>query len=406
VDDNLIEKYKNEMLQMYFSKAKFSNSKSRPTHTPHENQPYEPPRPDMVPKVDRPPQPGLPPKLEMPPQQQTRQSPPAAQQNSNGSPPQATQRNRNQGMSPTPPVPQKPRNSVMPQRPLPPKEPKNSKISPNAVVTREPEVLEMPPENVTPSGMRNNKATNMPLPAKTGGNFGVSRIPARRGFENRQPIMAPIQRVRQMPNVLQETTDSLKPLASTLPREAEITEMPQITEMPPITDMPQPEITETPSLPPIPTTPLEPRDRMVPTVPIPEVELIEDGLESKGRLIAFVTTLKNLYPVENAKVTIFTGSVENMDIIETKYTDQSGKTEPFILDAPPKSLSLDPQNRTKPYALYNMMIQADGYVDNIHINIPVYDSATSVERTELIFLDAAGSDMGPRIIDESMNYSL
>ena len=128
--------------------------------------------------------------------------------------------------------------------------------------------------------------------------------------------------------------------------------------------------------------------------------------KDKGKLIAIVTTIRSLYPVPNAKVTIFSGDYDNMNIMASAFTDESGRTDPFILDTPSKALSMDSQNQIKPYATYNMLVEADGYIPNIHLNIPVFSSVTSLQNSNLMLLETAGTDKGPRIFDESQKYNL
>ena len=131
-----------------------------------------------------------------------------------------------------------------------------------------------------------------------------------------------------------------------------------------------------------------------------------DAQMDKGRLIAIITTLRSLYPVADAKVTIFTGNTDNMEVIATDFTDESGRTDTFILDTPSKALSLDSANQITPYGLYNMMVEADGYVTNIHLNIHVFSSVTSLQGSNMMLLETAGEDKGPRIFDESQKYNL
>lgn len=125
-----------------------------------------------------------------------------------------------------------------------------------------------------------------------------------------------------------------------------------------------------------------------------------------GRLIAIVTTVRSLYPVPNARVTVFTGALDNMEVLATDFTDESGRTDVFLLGTPSKALSLDSANQTRPYALYNMMVEADGYVTNIHLNIPVFSGVTSLQGSNMMLLETAGADKGPRIFDELQNYTL
>lgn len=125
-----------------------------------------------------------------------------------------------------------------------------------------------------------------------------------------------------------------------------------------------------------------------------------------GGIIGIITSIRSLYPVPNAKVTVFTGNMDNMQVVDTAYADESGKTKEFELQAPPKSLSLNSDNQTRPYALYNMMVEADGYLTNIHLNIPVFSGITSVQRSNMTLFETAGVNKGPQIFDELQNYNL
>jgi hypothetical protein len=125
-----------------------------------------------------------------------------------------------------------------------------------------------------------------------------------------------------------------------------------------------------------------------------------------GQLIAIVTAVRSLYPVVGAKVTVFTGTVDSKNIIATAYTDQSGRTEAFILPTPSKQLSLNSQNTQIPYSLYNMLVEAEGYVDTLHLNIPIFSGVTSLQRSNLILLETAGEDKSMRIFDEAQQYNL
>ncbi len=128
--------------------------------------------------------------------------------------------------------------------------------------------------------------------------------------------------------------------------------------------------------------------------------------DSSGKLIAIVTSLRGIYPVENAKVTVFTGNYGNMQVVDTAYTDQSGRTRPFVLETPNKQISLESENDGIAYANYNLEVKAEGYVDNVHINIPVFSGVTSLQSSNLMLLETAGVDKGPQIFDESARFDL
>jgi len=125
-----------------------------------------------------------------------------------------------------------------------------------------------------------------------------------------------------------------------------------------------------------------------------------------GNLIGIATAVRALYPVKNARVTVFTGDYSNMNIIDTALTNESGRTKTFILPTPQKSLSLDETNTALPYALYNMLVEADGYIKNIHLNIPVFSTITSLQQSNLLLEETAGTDKSPQVFDESQKYDL
>ena len=126
----------------------------------------------------------------------------------------------------------------------------------------------------------------------------------------------------------------------------------------------------------------------------------------KGRLSAWVTSVANIYPVRGAKVTVFKGSPGNMEVIDSDTTDESGKTKEFLLDAPPKSLSMSAGPAALPYTLYNLLISADGFLDNIHLNIPVFSGITSVQKSDMLPTAVAGGRTDPVIFNEYSSFEL
>lgn len=132
----------------------------------------------------------------------------------------------------------------------------------------------------------------------------------------------------------------------------------------------------------------------------------DDASDVNGRLVAIVTSISYLYPVPDAKVTIFTGPYENMQIVATDTTNQSGRTKVFELSAPERQLSMQSGLSEQPYSLYNMLIDADGFVSNLHLNIPVFRGVTSLQRSNLLPVSAAGDIDGPIIYNESSSYNL
>lgn len=136
---------------------------------------------------------------------------------------------------------------------------------------------------------------------------------------------------------------------------------------------------------------------------VPTIEF-EDGT---GGLQVNVTTLRRLYPVKNALVTVFTGYSDNMTVIETDITDESGKSGVFNLKAPPAAESQQAENGGAiPYANYNISVRSDGYVEQIAMNVPVFSGVISVQGINLMPIAAAGGHTNPQIIEEGNNYDL
>lgn len=132
--------------------------------------------------------------------------------------------------------------------------------------------------------------------------------------------------------------------------------------------------------------------------------VFEDGT---GGLQVNVTTLGRLYPVKDALVTVFTGEVQNMTVVETGTTDESGKSDVFNLKTPPASQSQSADNGgVIPYAKYNISVRSDGYVEQIAMNVPVFSGVISMQGIDLLPISAAGKNTSPQIINEDNNYNL
>lgn len=129
--------------------------------------------------------------------------------------------------------------------------------------------------------------------------------------------------------------------------------------------------------------------------------------DSTGGLQVNVTTLRRLYPVKSALVTVFTGDISVPVVVETGITDDSGKSAVFRLATPPKSESQQAQNGGEtPYANYNVSVRSDGYVEQIALGVPVFPGVISVQGFDLVPISAAGSHTKPQTINEENNYDL
>jgi len=104
-----------------------------------------------------------------------------------------------------------------------------------------------------------------------------------------------------------------------------------------------------------------------------------------GSLIIQAFTADQALPIENVKITITSDDEQLRDIHEVRYTNSSGRTEAVPLPAPSMQLSQQPQFTEKPYAVYNVVSEIDGYTaNNLPINAVVFDKIQSIQNIPLI----------------------
>lgn len=132
---------------------------------------------------------------------------------------------------------------------------------------------------------------------------------------------------------------------------------------------------------------------------------VRGSSESDGGLIVIVTTFRGLYPVENAKVNVFTGIIENPNIVDTDTTGLSGKTKKFVLKTQDKSLSEKAGENKTPFTTYNISVNADGYVEQVNMDIPVFEGITTLQKVNLTSKGAYIGN-GPIIVYERPGYNL
>ena len=131
----------------------------------------------------------------------------------------------------------------------------------------------------------------------------------------------------------------------------------------------------------------------------------DEDYKENGKLIVNVTTLRQLYPVANALVTVFTGDYQNPNPIDSSVTDQNGKSKVFLLPAPERNLSLEAGATEAVYTSYGILVKADGYADEINLNIPIFRGVTSLQNVDMTLLSAQNGKR-ENINDQAENYNL
>ncbi|MBR7071669.1 MAG: hypothetical protein IKI29_05880 [Clostridia bacterium] len=138
----------------------------------------------------------------------------------------------------------------------------------------------------------------------------------------------------------------------------------------------------------------------------PPVQPASEPNESFGELAVNVTTMRGMYPVKGALVTIYTDQGENRTVWYTATTDQSGQTPAFRLPTPAKALSESSGQSDQPYALYNTSVKADGFIEQINRDVMVFSGVKSVQDVDLMMRSANGKEEAPRIYNQSDCYDL
>ena len=122
-------------------------------------------------------------------------------------------------------------------------------------------------------------------------------------------------------------------------------------------------------------------------------------MTGKGYLTVSVTSVRELYPVKNAKITVFTGEEGNRRIYAEGVTDISGKAGPFELAAPSIEYSEAPNSSVLPFAYYNILTEAEGFIDTIHLGVQIFDKVTSIQKVNLLAV-SEGNENTTIIVNE------
>ena len=115
----------------------------------------------------------------------------------------------------------------------------------------------------------------------------------------------------------------------------------------------------------------------------------------QGYLIIRATTARGAIPLEGAEVNVYDLLPDltpgRGNLIVSVSTDRDGNTVPIPLPAPPRSLTLTPQNgQQPPFSTYLVDVRLDGSFAQQYINVPIFDGITAIQQAELIPLTENG----------------
>ena len=101
-------------------------------------------------------------------------------------------------------------------------------------------------------------------------------------------------------------------------------------------------------------------------------------MEDYGIMIVRATTASGAYPVPGVNVSIHGASDVGQDTRISVLTDESGVTQPILLPAPPRALSLSPNNTEEAFSRYDVEIFKEGYYRKKLYDVAIFSGITSV----------------------------
>lgn len=124
-----------------------------------------------------------------------------------------------------------------------------------------------------------------------------------------------------------------------------------------------------------------------------------------GYLQVHVISIQNNFPIQNAVVTVSEGG-EGGRILERLTTNSSGQTEEVSLPAPPEAVSLDPKAATaeRPYAEYNLSIEAPGFLPLTINGTEILSNSTALQPAAMTPLDSGQPPEDPVDIPDHTLY--
>ncbi|MCQ2485711.1 MAG: hypothetical protein MJ168_10320 [Clostridia bacterium] len=112
---------------------------------------------------------------------------------------------------------------------------------------------------------------------------------------------------------------------------------------------------------------------------------------SQGMLRVQVFAADRSFPVSGARVTVEVPFLSGGRELFSGVTDADGIVDNITLPAPSKNLSLDENNTSEPYALYNIRVTHPNYSTGEYNNVPVFDSIKSIQPVALVPMTLVGS---------------
>ena len=107
-------------------------------------------------------------------------------------------------------------------------------------------------------------------------------------------------------------------------------------------------------------------------------------MEDYGILTVRTTTASGAYPVEGVSVSIHGTQGVGADTEISVLTSRDGVTQPLLLPAPARALSLSPESTEEPFSRYDIELYKEGYYRKKLFDVAVFSGITSILPVNMI----------------------
>lgn len=112
--------------------------------------------------------------------------------------------------------------------------------------------------------------------------------------------------------------------------------------------------------------------------------------QKNGKLRVQAFAARQVFPIQNAKVTVTKEFIDENHIFAEMYTDIDGVAQNIILPTKDKTLSLTAGGEI-PYSTYTVRVTHPRFVTQIYENVPIFDSIESMQPVIMLPLSNTGS---------------
>lgn len=112
--------------------------------------------------------------------------------------------------------------------------------------------------------------------------------------------------------------------------------------------------------------------------------------KKSGKLRVQAYASRQVFPIQNAKVTVIKEFNDTNHVFAEAFTDIDGVAQNIVLPTKDKSLSLTAGGEI-PYATYKVIVSHPRFITQIYENVPIFDSIESMQPAAMLPLSNTGN---------------